>query len=40
MSQRFRAHVRTGITVVASLTLLVAIWGTQPSQFQGPSRRT
>ena len=34
MSQRFRAHVRTGITVVASLTLLVAIWGTQPSQFQ------
>jgi hypothetical protein len=34
MSQRFRTLVRTGITVVASLTLLVAIWGTQPSQFQ------
>ena len=34
MSQRFRRLVRTGITVVASLTLLVAIWGTQPSRFQ------
>src|SRR5688500_9064801 len=34
MSQRFRTLVRTGITIVASLTLLVAIWGTQPSRFQ------
>ena len=34
MSQRFRTHVRTAITVVASLTLLaVVVWGT-PSQFQ------